>query len=84
MLNQFVQQKDAIVATLALINPTLLSLSLEMLREACKALKPFEEITVEINAEWYVNIQNIFYELQIYTHTFSAFIIVTFIIISVF
>lgn len=68
MLNRFVQQKDAIIA---LINLSLLTLSLEeweMLMEACEALKPFEDVTVEISDERYVNIQNIFYYLQIYTY----------------
>lgn len=61
MVERFVSQKDAIIATLAHINPTLLTMTLDewgMLREACEVLKPFEELTVEISADRYVNIQN--------------------------
>ncbi|XP_053556003.1 zinc finger BED domain-containing protein 4-like [Bombina bombina] len=57
MLNRFSDQKEAIIGTPALVNPSLPTLTLdewEIIKEACEILKPFEEVTVEISADRYV------------------------------
>lgn len=57
MLKRFWLQKEAIIATLALVNPSLPTLTLEewdIIKDVCEILKPFEEVTVEISAERYV------------------------------
>lgn len=54
MLERFVEMKDAIITTLALVNPTLNTFSpneWEIMQEACQSLKPFYEVTVEVSAE---------------------------------
>lgn len=51
MLKRFWLQKEAIIATLALVNPSLPTLTLEewdIIKDVCEMLKPFEEVTVEI------------------------------------
>lgn len=51
MLKRFWLQKEAIIATLALVNPSLPTLTLEewdIIKDVCEILKPFEEVTVEI------------------------------------
>ncbi|XP_053568415.1 E3 SUMO-protein ligase ZBED1-like [Bombina bombina] len=57
MLIRFSDQKEAIIATLALVNSSLPTLTLdewEIIKEVCEILKPFEEVTVEIRADRYV------------------------------
>lgn len=58
MLKRILQLKEAIIATLALVNPSMETLSHEEwegITEACEVLQPFEEVTTEISAERYVN-----------------------------
>lgn len=71
MLQRFIQIKEPLVSTLALVNPQLPALTLvewESLKEICDILKPFEECTVEMSSERYVkqNMPNILY--IVYTH----------------
>nr|XP_055044282.1 zinc finger BED domain-containing protein 4-like [Misgurnus anguillicaudatus] len=57
MLQRFLANKDAIITTLALVNARLETLTQDEwkeLEEACEALRPFEEVTVEISGESYV------------------------------
>ncbi|XP_044140147.1 E3 SUMO-protein ligase ZBED1-like isoform X1 [Bufo gargarizans] len=57
MLKRFLGMKEAIIATLALVNPRLPTLTLEewdLIKDACEVLKPFEEVTMEISAERYM------------------------------
>ncbi|XP_068120743.1 zinc finger BED domain-containing protein 4-like [Hyperolius riggenbachi] len=57
MLKRFLEQKEAIISTLALVNPSLPTLTLDewdIIKAACEILKPFEEVTVEISADRYV------------------------------
>ncbi|KAJ4939522.1 hypothetical protein JOQ06_028970, partial [Pogonophryne albipinna] len=54
MLKRFYEMKEAVITTLALVNPGLLTLSpeeWEEIKEACDVLKPFEEVTVEVSCE---------------------------------
>jgi len=49
MLKRFWLQKEAIIATIALVNPSLPTLTLDewdMIKDVCEILKPFEEVTV--------------------------------------
>lgn len=58
MLERFLQIKEPLESTLALVNPQLPVLTLvewETLKEACDILKPFEEVAVELSSERYVN-----------------------------
>ncbi|KAJ8364987.1 hypothetical protein SKAU_G00138180 [Synaphobranchus kaupii] len=51
------ENRDAVITTLALTNPRLATLSpdeWEEMEQACNMLKPFEEVTVEISGEGYV------------------------------
>ncbi|KAJ8333425.1 hypothetical protein SKAU_G00414330 [Synaphobranchus kaupii] len=57
MLKRFLESKDAIISTLAIVNAPVDALTQEeweMVREACSVLEPFEQVTVEISAESYV------------------------------
>ncbi|XP_073470722.1 zinc finger BED domain-containing protein 4-like [Aquarana catesbeiana] len=57
MLRRFLDLREAIIATLALVNPNLPTLKLEewdVVKNACDLLKPFEEVTMEISADRYV------------------------------
>ena len=48
--------KDAVISTLAVINAPVNPLSQEeweLLQEACTALEPFEQVTLEISADRY-------------------------------
>ncbi|XP_076855096.1 uncharacterized protein LOC143510017 [Brachyhypopomus gauderio] len=57
MMMRFLENKDAIITTLALTNPRLAALTpdeWEEMKQACDVLKPFEEVTVEISGERYV------------------------------
>ncbi|XP_068130731.1 E3 SUMO-protein ligase ZBED1-like isoform X2 [Hyperolius riggenbachi] len=57
MLRRFYEQKEAIISTLTLVNPSLPTLTLDewdIIKDACEILKPFEEVTVEICAERYM------------------------------
>ncbi|XP_073729768.1 E3 SUMO-protein ligase ZBED1-like [Misgurnus anguillicaudatus] len=57
MLKRFWLQKEAIIATLALVNPNLPTLTLDewdIIKDVCEILQPFEEVTVEMSAERYV------------------------------
>ncbi|KAK7175602.1 hypothetical protein R3I93_002511 [Phoxinus phoxinus] len=50
-------EKEAIIATIALVNPSLPTLTLDewdMIKDVCEILKPFEEVTVEISGERFV------------------------------
>ncbi|KAJ8375410.1 hypothetical protein SKAU_G00059900 [Synaphobranchus kaupii] len=54
MLKRFLESKDAIISTLAIVNAPVDALTQEeweMVREACSVLEPFEQVTVEISAE---------------------------------
>uniref|UniRef100_A0A3Q3FFT6 BED-type domain-containing protein n=1 Tax=Labrus bergylta TaxID=56723 RepID=A0A3Q3FFT6_9LABR len=53
MLERILQNREAVITTLALTNPRLATLSpeeWEEMQQACNVLKPFEEVTVEISA----------------------------------
>nr|XP_029131993.1 zinc finger BED domain-containing protein 4-like [Labrus bergylta] len=57
MLERILQNREAVITTLALTNPRLATLSpeeWEEMQQACNVLKPFEEVTVEISGEGYV------------------------------
>ncbi|XP_037389052.1 E3 SUMO-protein ligase ZBED1-like [Pygocentrus nattereri] len=57
MIQRMLESKDAVIATLAVINAPVVPLSQEeweALQEACSVLEPFNQVTVEINAERYV------------------------------
>jgi len=59
MLQRFLDNKDAIITTLALVNSRLETLTQDEWKEmeqACEVLKPFEEVTIEISGERYVTI----------------------------
>lgn len=56
MMQRILQSKDAVIATLAVINAPVVPLSQEeweVLQEACSVLEPFDQVTVEISAERY-------------------------------
>ncbi len=57
MVRSILQNKDAVITTLALTNPRLSTLTpeeREEIKQACDVLKPFEEVTIEISGEGYV------------------------------
>lgn len=57
MLRRFLDNKDAIITVLALVNARLETPTQDEwkeMEEACEVLKPFEEITTEISGERYV------------------------------
>ncbi|KAG7453376.1 extracellular calcium-sensing receptor-like, partial [Solea senegalensis] len=57
MLKRFIEVKDTVISTLALINTPLSPLSTEewgIVRETVDIIKPFEEVTVEMSAERFV------------------------------
>ena len=57
MLKRFVRLRDAIITTLALVNPAVTTLTHDewaAIEEACEVLQPYEEVTVEISGEGYV------------------------------
>ncbi|XP_056463184.1 E3 SUMO-protein ligase ZBED1-like [Gadus chalcogrammus] len=57
MIQRILESKDAVIATLAVINAPVAPLSQEeweALQEACSVLEPFDQVTVEISAERYV------------------------------
>lgn len=59
MLRRFLDNKDAIITTLALLSAQLEPLTQDEwkeMEEACEVLKPFEEVTVEISGERYVTV----------------------------
>jgi hypothetical protein len=50
MLKRFVKLRDAIITTLALVNPAVTTFTheeWEAIEEACEVLQPYEEVTVE-------------------------------------
>lgn len=52
MLQRVLDRKDAIISTLALMNPSLTTLTFaewDVVKDACDILKPFEEVTVIYN-----------------------------------
>ncbi|KAM4592402.1 E3 SUMO-protein ligase ZBED1-like [Odontesthes bonariensis] len=54
MIQRMLESKDAVIATLAVINASVVPLSQEeweALKEACSVLEPFDQGTVEISAE---------------------------------
>jgi len=57
-LQRFIQVKEPLVSTLALVNPKLTALLFleewEIIMETCDILKPFEEVTVEMSSESYL------------------------------
>lgn len=58
MVRSILHNKDAVITTLALTNlklPTLTPEEWEEIKQACDILKPFEEVTVEISGEGYIN-----------------------------
>ncbi|XP_028296828.1 zinc finger BED domain-containing protein 4-like [Gouania willdenowi] len=57
MVKRFIDVKDPVISTLALINAPLSTLSTEeweIAQETADILKPFEEVTVEVSAERFV------------------------------
>ncbi|XP_073525533.1 E3 SUMO-protein ligase ZBED1-like [Phyllobates terribilis] len=57
MLKRLLESKDAIISTLAIINPPVENLSREeweVVSEACTILEPSDQVTVEISSESYV------------------------------
>ncbi|KAJ8416811.1 hypothetical protein AAFF_G00326890 [Aldrovandia affinis] len=57
MLKLFLESKDAIISTLAIVNAPVDALTQEewdVVREVCTVLESFEQVTVEISAERYV------------------------------
>lgn len=57
MLKRILETKDAIISTLALINAPVDALcqeEWELVNEVCTILQPFEEVTVEISADRYL------------------------------
>lgn len=70
MLERFLEIKEPLVSTLALVNPQLPALTLvewTIIKEACNILKPFEEVTVEMSSERYV--QNKVHQILFSIHT---------------
>ena len=54
MLKRLIESKEAIISTLAVMNASSHILSQDewkVIRETCNVLEPFEQITVEMNAE---------------------------------
>lgn len=57
MLKRFLESKDAIISTLAIVNAPVDALTQEeweVVEEVCRVLEPFEQVTVEISGESYV------------------------------
>ncbi|XP_055740223.1 zinc finger BED domain-containing protein 4-like [Salvelinus fontinalis] len=57
MLTRFLESKDAIISTLAIVNAPVDALTQEeweVVEEVCRVLEPFEQVTVEISGESYV------------------------------
>ena len=58
MLKRILEVKDTVISTLALVNASLPTLSLEeweIVKETVDVVKPFEEVTTEVSAERYVD-----------------------------
>ena len=58
MLKRIIEVKDPDISTLALVNASLPTLSLEkweIVKETVDVVKPFEEVTIEVSAERYVD-----------------------------
>ena len=58
MLKRILEVKDPVISTLALVNASLPTLSLEeweIVKETVDVVKPFEEVTIEVSAERYVD-----------------------------
>lgn len=56
MLKRFLESKDAIISTLAIVNAPVDALTQEeweVVEEVCRVLEPFEQVTVEISGERY-------------------------------
>jgi hypothetical protein len=56
MLKRFLESKDAIISTLAIVNAPVDALTQEewkVVVEVCRVLEPFEQVTVEISGESY-------------------------------
>ena len=56
MLKLFLESKDAIISTLAIVNAPVDALTQaewEVVEEVCRVLEPFEQVTVEISGERY-------------------------------
>lgn len=54
MLKRFLELKDAIISTLAIVNAPVDALTQEeweVVEEVCRVLEPFEQVTVEISRE---------------------------------
>ncbi|KAK7162496.1 hypothetical protein R3I93_006724 [Phoxinus phoxinus] len=57
MLKRFLESKDAIISTLAIVSAPVDPLTQEeweVVEEVCRVLEPFEQVTVEISGESYV------------------------------
>ncbi|KAJ8389730.1 hypothetical protein AAFF_G00114360 [Aldrovandia affinis] len=55
-LKRFLEFKDKILSTLAIVNAPVDDLTQEereVVREVCTVLEPFEQVTVEISADWF-------------------------------
>lgn len=68
MLRRFIEVKDPVISTLALINAPLSTLSTEewgIVRETVDIIKPFEEVTIELSAERYVDkVTNVYIKVE--------------------
>lgn len=56
MLQQFLQIKEALLSTIALVNPQLAALTLvdwETVKDVCEILQPFEKVTAQMSSESY-------------------------------
>ena len=57
MLKPFLESKDAIISTLAIVNASVDALTQEewevVVEVLCRVLQPFEQVTVEISGERY-------------------------------
>lgn len=75
MLKRMLETKDAIISTLALINASIEPLSQEvweLVKEVCAVLQPFEEVTVEISADRYLEpSKHCFFSLLLFSHYYT-------------
>ena len=56
MFKLFLESKDAVISTLAIVNAPVDALTQEqweVVEEVCRVLEPFEQVTVEISGEMY-------------------------------
>lgn len=71
MLKRFLESKDAIISTLAIVNAPVDPLTQEeweVVEEVCRVLEPFEQVTVEISGERYSKQLFLHFILYIYIY----------------